>query len=214
MPSRPAADLSCHSNRAAKNRLPACCTMNENGDPSEPGARKAEDGSEDFVQLLTNSQLMLHRYIASMLGGLDDARQILQDVNLTLWRKRDEFALGTNFAVWSRKVAYWQVRAFLRDRRRDRHVFNDELLELIADRSAIGEEEADSDGDTTQEALRTCLEHLTLANRALIRERYSNGLSVQALALRHNKSDNAMRVALLRIRRVLLRCIRKAIAMT
>lgn len=75
---------------------------------------------EAFVQLLTAEQLRLLHYIAKLLGDPNEAQNVLQETNLVLWRKSGEFQAGTNFSAWAHNVAYWQVRAFVRDRQRDR----------------------------------------------------------------------------------------------
>src|SRR5215217_4251332 len=79
----------------------------------------AEDAKEVFIRLLTAEQTQLFSYIVMLLGDVNDANNVLQQANLVLWRKIDEFDINTNFHLWARKVAYYQTLAFLRDRKRD-----------------------------------------------------------------------------------------------
>src|SRR5215212_3872657 len=94
----------------------------------------AESAREEFVQLLTGEQSRLFGYIVTLLGDVNDASNVLQQANMVLWRKANEFKLGTNFHVWAKKTAYYQTLAYLRDRKRDKLVFDDELLEQLASR--------------------------------------------------------------------------------
>lgn len=165
-------------------------------------ANEATGQTEEFVQLLTGAQIGLLRYIATLLGNPNDAQDVLQATNMVLWRKADEFRPGTSFRAWSERVAYFQTRAYIRDRGRDRHVFSEEMMERVAARptEAI---------DDRQIALRHCLARLDLRQRNLLRQRYGDGVPVRSLAEEHGKGISAMKVGLLRIRRTLLECIRR-----
>jgi RNA polymerase sigma-70 factor, ECF subfamily len=163
--------------------------------------------NEAFVQLLAGEQTRLLHYVVMLLGDIHEAQNVLQEANLVLWRKAREFEPGTNFSAWARRVAYWQVQAYIRDRRRDRLVFDEQLAEQL---SRIEPEE--SVGDETRLALRHCLSGLRPAHRRLLKLRYDRGLSITNLAERMDRSQSAIKVGLLRIRRVLLKCIEKKMA--
>jgi RNA polymerase sigma-70 factor, ECF subfamily len=171
--------------------------MENDADPAS-----GRQAGEAFVQLLTAEQLKLLHYIAKLLGNPNEAHNILQETNLVLWRKAAEFRLGTNFSAWAHNVAYWQVRAFVRDRHRDRLVFSEELIEQLTSR----DERSGVDADM-RVALRHCLSQTSGPNLELLRQRYEAGLSIQALADRQGKKTSAVKVNLLRIRRALLKCI-------
>src|SRR5690606_38505458 len=94
----------------------------------------SQERSDVIVQLLTGEQHSLFRYITALIGDPDEAGNILQETNLVIWRKADDFTLGGNFGAWARSIALWQVKAWLRDRRRDRHVFSFELIRQLAER--------------------------------------------------------------------------------
>lgn len=160
-----------------------------------------------FVQSLTNAQLGLLRYITALVGDPEAANNILQNTNLLLWQKADEFEPGTNFDAWATKIAYWQVKAHCRDRGRDRHVFGDTLVEQLADR--VGQME---DIDLTVSLLRKCLKKLQSKDRELVALRYDNDFSVQQLSSRLGKSQSAIKGALLRARRALKTCVERQMA--
>ncbi|MCA9238542.1 MAG: sigma-70 family RNA polymerase sigma factor [Planctomycetales bacterium] len=177
--------------------------------PTAAGAGPTAAGAEIelFVQLLTDEQTRLLHYIGMLLGDPHAAKNVLQETNLVLWRKASDFSYGTNFTAWSRKVAFWQVQAYVRDRRRDRHVFSDELITQLANQQAT----TASDGEETDVriALRHCLSHLSKSNLDLLRERYEADMPIAMLADKTGKTQSAVKVGLMRLRRSLLKCIER-----
>jgi RNA polymerase sigma-70 factor (ECF subfamily) len=168
----------------------------------------SEDSREAFVQLLTNEQTRLFSYIVTLLGNVNDASNVLQQTNMVLWRKADEFLIGTNFQVWARKVAYFQTLAYLRDKKRDKHIFDYQLLEQLASRPAACDE------DERRVALRHCLGSVSHESLDLLRERYSPGRSISEIAKQRRKSEAAIKMALMRIRQALAQCIERQLAVT
>ena len=161
-----------------------------------------EAARSEFVQLLTKAQLGLLRYITALVGNPEEASNILQETNLLLWEKFNEFEFGTNFDAWATKVAYWQVRAFVRDRNRDRLVFCEDLVTQLAEHGG-----AVTDVDSTVAALRDCVKQLRGSDHELIRLYYSDGFSIQRLSGYLGKSPSAIKGTLLRARRALRACI-------
>jgi RNA polymerase sigma-70 factor (ECF subfamily) len=156
---------------------------------------------EAFVQLLTSEQTRLFRYIVMLLGDVNDANNVLQQTNLVLWRKADEFTLGTDFHHWAKKVGYYQTLAFLRDKKRDKHVFDDALLEQLASRPDT------IDDDERHVALRHCIGTISRDSLALLQQRYGPGMSICEIAQAQHKSESAIKMALMRIRQLLVHCI-------
>lgn len=163
---------------------------------------------EEFVALLSEEQFPLLRYITMLLGDFHAARNVLQETNLVLWRKSGEYQPGTNFPAWARKVAYWQVQAYVRDQRRDRHVFSEELIGQLAER-----EEGASYEVEKRVALRDCLKQVRGDQLELLRRRYEDGLPTIQIAERLQRTDTAVRSSLMRIRRALLKCVTERMAL-
>lgn len=156
----------------------------------------------EFVYQLTDWQNQLFGYLVTLLGNLHDAHDVLQETNLVLWRKIGDFEPGTDFGAWARKCAYFQALAFLRDRKRDRHLFDDGLLAQFATEET----------DTAQEeevtlALRECLSLLPKGQRKLVGARYRKGGSIKRLARLFEKKESAVKMTLMRVRQALLVCI-------
>ena len=161
------------------------------------------DPSETFLYLLTDWQNRLFGYLFTLLGNPHDARDVLQETNLVLWRKMDEFEPGTDFGAWARKCAYFQALAFLRDRKRDRHVFTEDVLALFAEETSS----TVYDESELSLALRDCLGQLPERQRQLISRRYRDEIPVRQLAADNGKKESAMKMMLMRIREALHTCI-------
>ena len=162
-----------------------------------------EAPDKEFVYLLTDWQNRLFGYLVTLLGNVHDAHDVLQETNLVLWQKMDDFVPDSDFGAWARKCAYFQALAFLRDRKRDRHLFDDELLAQFADEAADVEHESSD----RLLAMRDCLARLPDRHRQLIKLRYGQKQSVRQLAKDTGKKESALKMMLMRIRQTLHSCI-------
>jgi RNA polymerase sigma-70 factor, ECF subfamily len=170
-------------------------------------AMNSDERTERFIRCLTDHQNRLFVYLVSLLGDVHEARNVLQETNLELWRNSANFVDGTDFGAWSRRIAHFKLLAFLRDRKRDRHLFDEALLDQIAQRPQPAE-----DDEPLRVALRHCLAALPDGLRHLISGRYGSGLPIRELATRVGKSEAAMKVSLSRIRKQLMHCIERRLA--
>ncbi|QDV74114.1 sigma-70 family RNA polymerase sigma factor [Botrimarina mediterranea] len=155
---------------------------------------------DDFIQLLTEAQPRLLAYISMLLGSVQEADNILQETNLILWKKSDQFHPGDSFAAWSRKIAYYKTLSFLRDRGRRRVMIDHGLLELAV-------KQVDHKGDERQLALRHCLSELDEGQLSLLRLRYTVGDPLAEISRSLGKSEGAVKMALRRVRLILMECI-------
>ena len=161
---------------------------------------------QDFVRLLTTAQPWLFSYLVVLLGDVHDASNVLQDTNVKLWTKADEFRPGTNFRAWARQVAYYRALSFSRDKRRDKLVVDFELVENIVS-------ETDSqEVDPRRIALRHCLSTLDDRKLDLLRQRYRDETPVASIAETRQKTVAAIKMALRRLRMSLLKCIESKIS--
>ncbi|MDB5297326.1 MAG: sigH 2 [Phycisphaerales bacterium] len=161
--------------------------------------------TEPFLALLTASQSSLYAYIVSLLPNRQQADDILQETNIVLWRKADEFHEGTSFIAWACQVAYFNVLSFRRRMARDKHTFGDDLFDYLAERQC---ERIDGVEDR-QQALRGCLQKLPPKQRELIEARYQPGASVRRMADERQTTEGALSQSLYRIRATLLDCIKR-----
>lgn len=163
-----------------------------------------EEHDSEFVALLTGHQVALRLYVSSLLPGEPGAADVAQQANATIWGKRADFTLGTNFKAWAFSIARFEVLNFRKRQARDaRLVFSAELEDLMAE-ELPGQVD---DLDHRQAALRHCLEDLRAADRELILHRYFRRTTLARYAEEVGRSVGGLKVSLHRIRNSLLRCI-------
>ena len=94
---------------------------------------RAIDREDALLTQITASQRPLFAYIRTLIGPGSDVDDVLQEVNLILWRKRDEFDGRGRFLTWACHIAYLQVLAHCKKRRRESILYRDEgVLDNIA----------------------------------------------------------------------------------
>ena len=164
--------------------------------------------NDDFVRNLTHYQNSLYAYILALWPDHNRAADVLQDANVVMWRKADQFVPGTDFLAWARKIVWYEILAHRQRQRSDRHVFDSQLLELLA---TDAETRLNGIEDRMQ-VLDHCLDQLTAHQRDLIHQRYAPGASVNRLAAERGQSAAAISVTLTRIRRALVNCVRRKLA--
>lgn len=173
-----------------------------------PKRNDEADKLAEFVRLMTEHQGNLRAFIISLIPGSPDVADIQQETNAVVWSKRDRFKHGTNFIAWVFQIARYEV---LRHRERQRScgnvMFSAETVELLADM----EHPDDASGELL-DALDHCLDKLDKSQQELIRERYTPGHSLEDLAARTGRSAGSLRIALLRIREILRRCVEDTLA--
>ncbi|MEO8615148.1 MAG: sigma-70 family RNA polymerase sigma factor [Luteolibacter sp.] len=169
---------------------------------------KEAPGSEEFVRELTNHQTSMLAYVRSLAPGSSGARDLLQEVNITLWQKRESFELGTNFKAW----AFQTIRYHMLNHRRRLIsqgwlVFDDDLIERLSP-------ELEVEPDDLEErhlALRACLQRLRPQDRELLHHRYATASSLQEYAVTTQRSAGTLKAILFNLRAVLKRCIERQI---
>ncbi|HMP05084.1 MAG TPA: sigma-70 family RNA polymerase sigma factor [Lacipirellulaceae bacterium] len=160
--------------------------------------------NRDEVALqLIEVQSRLSGYIYTLVLDRELTKDLLQRTNVVVLEKQDAFAPGTNFFAWVCRIAYHEVLAARRDRLRDRHLFDEGLMEMVAAES----EDAFQRQDERLDALFSCLAALSDDQRQLIMQRYAPGGSVARLAGARHKPPAAISSLLTRIRWRLVDCI-------
>lgn len=182
--------------------------MNDGFDNIAAGLSSATLPDAEFIKEFTRHQRPMFLYILSQVRNPVEAEEILQETNLVIWKKFEVFELGTNFLAWACRIARFEVLKFLDRNRRDKHYFQDELMQQLADESL---EEAD-EWELRREALAECLQKLRPKDRDLIQQRYAPGETGKQLADEIGRPLNSVYQSLGRIRRNLHECIQRYLA--
>lgn len=161
-----------------------------------------------MVQLLTNAQQPLKRYIRTLVPHRPDAEDVLQQVNLLLWQRIDEYQPDTNFAAWACRTAYYQVLTLRKQKARSRLRFSDTLVEQLATNVSANCDWSNADVD----AFESCMAKLSTRDRELIQLRYEPDATVESVAQHVGRSTKAVYNAMSRIRTWLLVCIQRSLS--
>ncbi len=175
---------------------------------SERSQELARDRSTRFVELLTAHQRKLYGYIASMLMGDPAAADVLQETNLDLWSRIDDYDFERPFLPWAFGFARQKVLTFRRSHCRSRLVFGEEALNLINDTCI----QYASEADDRLVALRKCLQKLSPQQAKLIHTRYVTRTPVKNIAEQWDESVHNVSSRLHRIRKALGKCIESTLA--
>jgi RNA polymerase sigma-70 factor (ECF subfamily) len=166
-----------------------------------------KNAREEFVARLTGCQSALYAHILALVPDVDTAQDILQETNVVIWRKLEDGIEVQNFIAWAREIARFKVLAYLRDQGRDRHVFDAELVERIADKDDTALQDS-----SWMAYLEECLELRSEEERQLLKERYEPGVSVKDVAERHGLNVGSLSVMLSRSRSKLAGCVQRKLA--
>jgi RNA polymerase sigma-70 factor (ECF subfamily) len=158
---------------------------------------------EQFMALYSGHQRRLYLYTMTLLPASVDAEDVLQETNLVLWRKFDQYEPGTNFA-WACQITRYEVLKYRERRVRAARLLDPDVFDQLAEVAISQVEHLD---ESHRRALVDCMDRLTAGDRDLMRQRYAEAMEVQAIAAATNRSPNAVSKSLGRIRRLLLDCI-------
>jgi RNA polymerase sigma-70 factor (ECF subfamily) len=176
--------------------------------PTSDGDRPGADTYDQFLMLFTGHQQNLLAYILALVHDRQDAQEIFQETSLVLWKAFPTFRRDAAFLPWALGIAKHQVLRQRRSRRKDRHVFSDALMAILAEEAAAMAPEI----APRQQALNECMKRLTSRQRQLIEWFYGQELVAGQIAQRWNQSIHAVYKALKVLRRVLLECIERKLA--
>ena len=158
---------------------------------------------EDFVALYVRHEPAVFSFVLGMVGRSADAEDVVQRASMTMWRCFDRYKPGTNFRNWAFQVAKNEALNHLTRARRDRHVFSEKMIELLASDNS---EEADK-LEARRRALDSCVEKLPQDDHEIVSGCYAEGSTVQSYAKQKGGTANKFYKKLNRIRGKLYQCI-------
>jgi RNA polymerase sigma-70 factor (ECF subfamily) len=156
------------------------------------------------MRLWVQHQSRVYAYIRALVFRQADAEDILQEVAVVLWRKFDQFELGSRFDQWAYRVARNQILYYQQKTRRDRLFFSQDLIDRIADQMASSHPSKGGYAD----ALESCLAGLASDDLQLVQKRHEPGATNRSVSQALGRSESAISRALNRIYLALLQCIR------
>lgn len=168
----------------------------------EPGSG-SQDRHDEFVALFVRHEAAIHSFVLTLLPDMAAAEDVVQQASMTMWRRFDQYQPGTSFRNWAFQIAKFTAMNHITKLRRDRHVFGERLLEMLAEQAAQQSEHLEDQ----RRALAFCIERLDENDRQTLAGCYQESSSIKRFAETIGQTPNAVYKRLNRIRAALLRCV-------
>jgi RNA polymerase sigma-70 factor (ECF subfamily) len=164
--------------------------------------------TELLVRLLSKHQDDLFRYIFALLPHEEDARDVLQETSVALYRKFAEYDPSKPFLAWAYCFAYLEVLKQRERNQRGTRLFKRELVERLSREREPHEPVLYA----RLLALDQCLKELSPGDQELIRQRYQEKAGAEELMRQFETSRRTLFRKLDHIRRLLFDCISRRVA--
>jgi RNA polymerase sigma-70 factor (ECF subfamily) len=163
--------------------------------------------TEVFLSLLMANQRKINSYILSVMPNFNDADDIMQETISVMWRKFDHYKIGSDFAGWGVKVAYYCVLNHRKQKSKDAVFLNETIFQQLNDAA----KERQNDTDDRIKYLRQCIERLTTEDQRFLKARYELNNSAKSLSVQLDRSVQYVYKHLSRIHHLLNRCVNQAL---
>ena len=161
-----------------------------------------------FLRAFTAHEPAIRAHVRRLVPSRADADDVMQEVSVVLWEKFDSFREGADFRAWAFGVARFEVLAWLRDKGRDRLVLDEAVISKVAEETAAAEPRL----ERQREALEACIEKVAPGERKFLMQAYQPDSRIQEVALGSGRTVPGFYQWLHRMRKMLLECIRRALA--
>jgi RNA polymerase sigma-70 factor (ECF subfamily) len=161
-----------------------------------------------FLRAFTAHEPAIRAFVRRLVPSRADADDVMQEASVVLWEKFDSFREGGDFLAWAFGVARFEVLGWLRDKGRDRLVLDEAVITKVAEEAAADEPLL----QRQREALEDCMAKVAPEKRRLLMQAYQPESRIQDLARGSGRSVTGFYQWLHRMRRILLDCIRRALA--
>jgi RNA polymerase sigma-70 factor (ECF subfamily) len=161
-----------------------------------------------LMGLMTRHQRQIFSYIYTLVPDRHDAEDLLQETCVVICEKFDHFKPDTDFVAWACQIAYWRVRYARQKYARSKVIFDQDIVDAVAQTAA----EMQLELDDRHVALAQCLQKLAARDRELLLTRYEPGSGVEEAAKRSGRSREAAYKALNRLRKLLFDCVTNQLA--
>jgi RNA polymerase sigma-70 factor (ECF subfamily) len=162
---------------------------------------------EQFMRLFLQSERELLRYVMALVPNVSDARDVVQETALALWREIGKYDPAKPFIPWACRFALNEARVFLRKESRQRRVLQEDVAALLEEKRLA----ATTELDARRVFLQECLDRLPEDQRGLLRGYYFDDESIDTLAAGLSRSKEAIYKSLQRIRHALQQCIERKV---
>jgi RNA polymerase sigma-70 factor (ECF subfamily) len=163
---------------------------------------------DEFIRQFTRSQTDLRRFIVGMAPTRADADDVLQEVNLALWKKRHLYDPSQDFRRWAFGFALLEIRSFRSRATKGKLWYCDTALDSLA---VAWPAEATFD-EHCREALANCLKKLGGVEHQVVTAYYAKQATAKELADRTGKPLSTVYKTLTRARESLRLCVKRTMS--
>ena len=170
--------------------------------------KKPETTHSEFLRLFLSKEQELFRYIVTFVGNLEEAQDILQETAITLMEKFADYDSDRPFFPWACRFALNKIKQSRTRNMKWVRFLDDETINVLASRRNELSEELDQ----RRLYLRQCLEKLPDTHLDVISGYYHEAIPIEDLSQRSGKSVSAIYKILQRVRKQLMDCIERQMA--
>ena len=151
---------------------------------------------------------MLMVYLRSLVRDEAAVDDLYQEAMVVAWRRLDECDLDRPFGPWLRGIASKLVLAHYRKQKTDPIVLQEAVLNIVDRHFENINLLAGNTWDDKVAALHVCIDELPDKQKAIIRGKYFDGLSVAGVAARCDMTLEACKKRIQRGRMMLAKCLK------
>jgi RNA polymerase sigma-70 factor (ECF subfamily) len=162
----------------------------------------------DFLRLFVKHEEALRSYARVLLPTWESVDEVMQESSVVMWKKLMQLDAAENFLPWAKVIVRFEAMRLRRDHARDRHVFGDDILELLANEAM---EVPEDRWEQERKSLKNCLEQLAPHHRELVLAPYSGEGRVTRFSEETGRTINSLYKLLGRLREKLALCVKQKI---
>lgn len=163
---------------------------------------------EKFLRLFTANEPAIRAFVRNLVPARVDADDILQEVAIVLWNKFDEFRVEGDFRTWAYGIAKFKVLSWIRDRKRNRVMLSNDVVEMIATDS----HQMDQRLQHQRELLEACFQKIPPRDRELLLQAYQPDSIIQEVATTSGRTVAGFYQWLYRMRQLLQECVHRELS--
>lgn len=175
----------------------------------EPLHPKLVLSEQEFSCLFVKHEPVLRAFARRMVPDWQLVDEAIQEASITMWQKRSQLESDDGFLPWAKVVVRFKCFRQLEKLRSRRTVLSFATVELLVDNESQQPLSAMHD---RAPALRACLQQFSREHQELLFTPHKSTESIAELAVRRNKTANALYKLLARLRAQLASCIELRIA--
>lgn len=163
----------------------------------------------DFLRLFVKHEEALRAYARVLLPNWEAVHEVMQEASVVMWKKLEQLDSAEGFLPWAKVIVRFEALRLRREFSRDRHVFSEEVLQLLAQEAEAVPEDR---WERERRALQHCLGKLAAHHRELVLASCGTSGNVVRIAEATGRTVNSLYKQLGRLRTSLSQCVKNTLA--